>query len=312
MRNLSEQFWLRRHPSTKRWELELRRILSGERESDLQRIGGVTQYVKRYIFDAEDPAKSETAFGNALHDVVQAWNPDRSGANGFYYTNLLLELIVAFKPKNAFGPVLDRLLKRSGKFAPGKWKAEEVDRVNNLALSVLQQQYKVAPPSSEQEPAFQKYKTFLDSLLQVPGKEGYALRRLFELGLEDPASELVAELVSKPGVVPQVVQYAFSTKRHDLMKKCAGIVLGRCLRLDSKEDAGEETHKHYEEFRACLAMCGAELIHGDDAPYVKLSDGRQIQLWLLPRDEHYYVEAREEESRKAGRAKWAMIDDETA
>jgi hypothetical protein len=306
---MSEQFWLRKHPTTNRWRLELRRILAGERESTLLRIGGAAAYVNRYIFDADDPVKAETAFRVALHELVHAWSPARTAENGYYFTNTLLELIIAFKPESGFTQILDHLLKRRGSLALKKWGKDEASRIDLLALTALQRYYPVAPRESERDPAFQQYVRLLSSLLEVTGKEGYALRHLLELGIEAPTNDLVANLVGRPRVVLQVVEYALSTERRDLMKNCAGMILGCCLRLDSMHNSSESPRTHYEEFCSSLRTCQAELVHGDVSPAVKLPDGSSIQLLLRPTDEHFYHEVREEESRKRGIATWEMIDE---
>jgi hypothetical protein len=318
---MSEQLWLRKHPSTNRWRLELGRLLTGERESALQRIGGAAAYVQRYIFDSDDPVRSDIAFRNALEEFVGgAWDPARTAEYGFYFTDVLLELIINFRPPSAFTRILDYLLVTDGRLAPKNWTKEDIEGIDSAAMTVLRDRYRLAPPASERDLTFEKYERLLNSLLQVPGKESYALRHLLELGLITPDNRLglitpdnrlVQELVGKPGVVGAVINYFFSTERRDLLKTGSGAILGCCLRLDASADSPADRHRYYEEFRTALRGCGANLVQSD-SPLILLANGSRIQVMLPPGDEHLYHETREEESRQLGSARWDIIDGDWA
>src|SRR5690349_20225230 len=71
-----EYSWLlRTRPSLKRWSIEVREIVNGNREGSVAYFGNAAEYVKSLIFNSDDISSAEYFFEQALRNLTEAWHP---------------------------------------------------------------------------------------------------------------------------------------------------------------------------------------------------------------------------------------------
>jgi hypothetical protein len=283
---------LRLKPTVRRWQWEIRRIVFGERESDLQQIGGVQQYVDRILVDSDDRSKAETAFLEGLTNVVRAWRPAVSDP---YSTGILLELIATHTPRFGFRKVLGYLAQWD-RFTP---EGSEEGDIHSVALVALQSYYPVPPPRSDHDNGFRAYEELLWKHLDKPGYQAHALRRLLELGVLDPDDPVVGGLIAVPDVIRSLLRDALGPRRA-ILQGMIGSILAHCLLAGPDYDA-------YDQFKKGLLALGAQLIHGEESPFLEFPDGTKVELLVPASAQARYMQVRDSEIIGTGISKVMMI-----
>jgi hypothetical protein len=93
------------HPSTFKWEIEIRRILQGEREYALIQLISIKSYIEKIIARCPDKPKAESTFHRALKQIIESWKPIKSLSN--YHISHLLDLIAAFTPEGGLSKIIE-------------------------------------------------------------------------------------------------------------------------------------------------------------------------------------------------------------
>src|SRR4051812_29099946 len=95
------------------WEIELRKILNGERDARIRRLGSVQEYAHWVLARANDLALSETALRNALRNIIQEWQPTTISSDR--QISRMLDLILAYLPLNGEWKIIG-YMKSRGRF----------------------------------------------------------------------------------------------------------------------------------------------------------------------------------------------------
>jgi hypothetical protein len=277
---------LREEPNDSLWHDELQRILAGERETDLQMIGGVQQYVERLLIDSKNQTAARSAFGNALETLIGAWRPDHLNV---YYSDVLIQLITAYRPRAGFVRLLDSL-RRWGTLSEDTQGDKGID-LNTNAMVALQSYYPVPPPDAHREPGFSAYTEYLWEEIQNRNRAPHAVRRLLELGVLSIQDDRWKELVTLPGVIAECVRYALGPGRRYLSKTIVPLLVHAMRDVNA-----------YEDSRRTLKTFRAQLMHSAQGP-VLVIDGEEQSLTLPADAWKDYMAVRSHDLAVAGREK---------
>jgi hypothetical protein len=191
MDHLKEIRELRVEPSNQIWELEIYRVLNGERESLVLRLGSAEEYIESQLRASVDPTKARVYFLHALRNVIQEWNVSPVASEDFLKT--LLDLVITYRPVGASSKILEFMrnlepIEETCEFKP------EAKRLLRRALIALER-YFPAPlsPAEADSQAFKAYINILRLDLRSTALSAYATRRLIELvGFELPQTQISA------------------------------------------------------------------------------------------------------------------------
>lgn len=170
-------------PSLDEWEIELGRLLAGERDYVLIQVG-IASYVDRVIAKSHDQVLSRWNFAVALRNSVASWQPHNNIYTG-HFTFGLLELLAAYQPTEGFTKVLGFM--QQGLYFPviplsrGGYGAGQ--DLHKKALVTLEYYYPTAHPKWKEDPAFISYLDLLDGYLQDERFCSYAIGRLVVLNI---------------------------------------------------------------------------------------------------------------------------------
>jgi hypothetical protein len=266
---------LRVAPTTESWELLLRRLLKGgEIDSYVREAGNAEEAVRALIENSNDTPASDSAFHQALNNVVQTWQPEDILPKR--HLEKLLQLISAFTPLSGFPKILGYLTSwRTFALSQVTSKADDDDLVMR-ALIALQNYFPVAPIESAKDPAFASYSGFLRELLNNSQFAGHACRRLLELELLPVDAAEIETLVKaqqkEAAVLPQLLEFLLTTRmnlRNSLLAKLYSLSLNA---------------ERQSQFLHEIQKFGAELRYDDRSPILVLSSGEEVQLLLKPDD----------------------------
>jgi hypothetical protein len=289
----SELDQLKLSPTVLAWELEIRRVLLGQREYMLLRLGGSQEYIEVIQESSADEALTRTTFNAALRNVVQSWQPSRPESAAYF--SHMLELIGAYAPPEGFIKVLGFLNSRRyfGENVTTPDSPVSGKDLHMKALVVLQYYYLAAPPMQSDDIAFQQYLNVLREHLHEPQYCDYALRRLYELSaisLDD--ADVLNAVQASGAVITQLVTSILKSRDKTRVARDLSSIYSHCLR--SKDCASR--------FEGALVACGARLEHDDQGPLVYLSESDLIVL-TLPEDVESYVLVRWNTGQERGMTK---------
>lgn len=246
--------------STFDWGVDLRRLITGERENTLQRLGGVEEYVEVMLAEAEDDASAGQAFNDAFEQLVQTWQPSTLDSD-FHITHML-DLVSAYTPRGGFVKVISLVqgLKRFGKSDGGDAYSID-DDVYLKAFVAMENYYKAAPKAPEdQSPAYQTYVDLLREDLSNPVYVGYALKRLVELRVMELGSEEVEALIeTNPGSLAALLGLIIDPSRKSKTQEELRLIYSLCLQ------AGSEAERHFEN---AVIQCGGQIERIEEGPRI--------------------------------------------
>ena len=285
--------------SIREWGIDLRRLLNGEREYALLRLGGAVEYTEVMLAEAEDQAAAAEAFHEALSNLVQTWQP--SALDSGYYLNLMLELIGAYTPKVGFNKIVD-FIQRQRYFSPSEPSDESrwLDKDLYLkALVVLENYYGVPPlPPEEKAPAYRAYIDILQEDFLRPEYSGYALKRMLQLRIMQLDSPRIEELIKRnPESLRELLNLLLDPNRRSTAAHDVGLVYTACL------DAGSQVERYFED---AIRACGGQLERQEEGPVVILEDAPIILN--LPQEVQYkYLALLMEREEQKGRMKYETM-----
>ncbi len=268
--------------STFDWGVDLRRLISGEREDTLLRLGGVEEYVEVMLAESENGPLAKQAFDDALEQLIQTWQP--STLDSDFRTAHILDLISACTPRGGFSKVISLVqsLKRFGQ-SEGE-DAYSVDDDLYLKAFVTLENYYRSPPESpeDQSAAYQTYVDLLREDLRNPVYCGYALRRLVELRTIELGSDEVESLIEmNPGSLAALLGLILDPSRHSKSQQELSLVYSLCLQ------GGSDLERHFE---FAVIQCGGRIERRfDEGPKIDFR-GATFAIALSEHFKHRYWE----------------------
>lgn len=257
------------------WGVDLRRLISGQREFSLLNLGGVEEYVEMNLEEAEDRETAKQAFDDALEKLVQTWQP--SVLNDGHNITYLLDLIRIFTPQGGFVKVVEFIQRlRHFAFTPAHDDMIATDDVLlRNALGALESYCRIPPIAPVDRSA--AYETYLDLLreeLQSPQHSGYALKRLIELKVIDVKSNQIKQLIEKrPVILKDLVNLMLDPNRRSEAADNLTNILTYCLNI------GDEV---VWEFVRAITQCGGEIADSneEERPIRIIYGGEEFPLSL--------------------------------
>jgi hypothetical protein len=234
---------LKTSPTVSSWEVELRRIIGGDRESDLLRLGSVDEYVDKILDLSKDRAVAKTCFDEALRRVIQSWQPEKPESKE--YLACLLDLTGAYMPLSGSVKIL-YFLDRLADFGADIKSSGGYGATSDLFLKgliVLERYFPRAPSTKADEfYDFKSYLSLLERSLDNPRYAGYATARLIDLQVIDIHSYKVRTLIQKnPKALREVLSLIFAPERELWIGKNLSMILEYSL------DAGEAAYSIFDQ-----------------------------------------------------------------
>jgi hypothetical protein len=292
---------LKKAPTALAWELEIRRVLFGTREQDVNRLGSVYEYCEVILDGSTDHAEALTMFHEALRNIVYAWHPTRPESGSFIAK--MLEFISAFTPPEGFSKILEYIRDghRFGENAVGTISIESAKDIHMKSLVALSY-YPLS--TGEEGYGFVPYTEALRIHLQEDDYCAYALRRLYELGVVKLDDEEVTSAIEKDAnVVDDLISTVLESQTGATLSGSLSTIYAQCLRVKDMP----------ERFEAALSSHSAEFEHEDIGPLVHL--GTELLALELPDDDELgatYMAIRWARSASSGNSKLNDIIQETA
>jgi hypothetical protein len=267
------------------WCVDITRLLAGEREDSLERLGGVEEYVSVMIEEAADPSTAKVAFEHALEKVVQNWQS--SVIESEVSPDYLLDLVSAYTPENAFVKVLAfaitlrRLLERNANEAT-HLVGPPLD-LYLKAFVTLENYYPRAPqPPADSAASYQTYIGLLKEDRNSPEFCGYAIRRLVELKEMALGGREIEELIRlNPKSLSALVKLVLDPVRRSSAENDLSIIYTLCL------NAGDQAELEFE--KAVLSSGGGLKRFDETTPHVLFNEA-SFELHLPPRAVYQYWE----------------------
>jgi hypothetical protein len=242
------------------WRVDLVRLLSGEREDSLERLGNVEEYIEVMIAEADDPSEARVAFETALEKVIETWQP--SVLDEHINQSYVLELLNRYSLEIGREKVITfaRDAKRSLSRAP----VEDLEQMKDLYLSALVtlENYYENPPEPNRR-RWKSYEIYVDLLkedLASRDFHGYAFKRLIELNERSLSSDEIKNLIDlNPDSLVSLVQLVMDPANKLATTGQLKEIYMLCL------EGGDELEKRFE---TAVATCGGKLGRNDDIPRI--------------------------------------------
>jgi hypothetical protein len=280
------------------WEVELQRILSGERSFVITRLGSVMDYVETTISLSGNPTESRLSFHDALRKLLQEQSPYKPVWN--VHSAHLLDLINAYTPSNGCVWVLRLMKYRRSVNQGAAAAAQEQGPPRDLhlkALLALESYYPISPVGDD--PIFNEYVRVLQHELLGAEYSGYAARRLLELDVLQPEDKDVRQLIRRtPGCLQELISFVLNPARRSRADRDLARLYSHCLIIS------EEAQREFEQ---ALATAGVSLEHSNQGPLVIIDKGEMISLNLPEEAAYEYITARWNADAKRGIEKLAAM-----
>jgi hypothetical protein len=267
---------LRRSPTVEAWEVELRRILSGDRAYLLVHHGSADGLVASIVTQSDDPVTSTVRMAEALDRVARelTWNEHSLDAVG-----LLLELIAAYRPPSGLPALLGALRDRGGVGRKPWLSFSDTDtRLTLKALTALNE-YFPAPPYDDHSPAFRAYVEVLIDQLRHQDRAGVALVRLLELAIISPDHSLFKEVIeTSPGALNSLVAWSSNPTHILRAPRVLSAAYAHCLLLPDGDLL----------FLDSLTRYGAAIGLSESSCIATLKSGARVEL-VQPQTQYLHM-----------------------
>jgi hypothetical protein len=166
------------HPTVDRWVLELERLIHGALAMEVDRIGGIDEYVSTAIANSRDVPAARKSFRSALERVVWSWHPEQAASHE--EASNMLSFLEAFTPSTGFSRLVGFLNKGFQLGTASESQTERSD-IHRRSLSALESYFPAAPSEDHMSAPFKSYVRLLRKYLKIPQYSDYAANRLFDL-----------------------------------------------------------------------------------------------------------------------------------
>lgn len=253
------------------WQVDLRKLLAGERKDVLDKLGGLEKYIKVKIDEADDPPAAEVAFEAALDKIIQLWKPSVL-EELHVYQSYLLEILNLYSLRSGRERVIELVLDLRKAFS--REPVEGHERLRDLylqALVTLEKYYSTPPePLRKSSAAYQDYIELLKKDLASADFCGYALTRLFDLKEMSLSVEEIRSLIKlNPKSLVPLIQLVIDPEHQSITTGLLMEIYILCL---------ESSDSLEREFEAAIIKCGGELRRDDNDPPRIYINGRYFDL----------------------------------
>lgn len=260
------------NPTTFKWEIEIRRVLHGDREYALVHLASAKSYIDKLITSCSSRAKTQATFHRALQRVVKSWDP--ASFERTYFTNVLFDLIAGFTPPSGSYKLFEfiklglQLQKHSGSVL-----AEDV-ATHRSALFALARYFESKETSKR--PNFQEYTALLFEHLPLENYAGLVSGRLLQLGLLRPNDQRIKSLLQRsPHALDEILSFILDTMDPKELPIQIGALYAECLTIFDKEGT---------LFKETLEGRRIELVETTEHIFVRFHTGEELRL-LIPTDQ---------------------------
>lgn len=269
--------YLTNSPSVVAWETEIGKVLLGQRDHMIIRLGGVQGYIEVLWARSLDEELARRTFLSALRNFVQEWQPSRPVRE--YYFATILDLIGAYTPSAGFVKVLGHIQKWEH-FGLNSLDRNSLNHDLHLKALIALQNYFPIPPAFEHDaPGFGPYVAVLRKHLKDPRYSSHALRRLIELEMlrlnDQDAVDAIRENVE---TIQELIPLLLNPSRRESAPRDLALVYIQGLVTGENVD---------EIFARAVKRCRASfepLI----PPVVTFEDGEVIKLYFTPEELEKY------------------------
>ena len=210
------------------WDVELQKVLNGEREDEITRFGQVSEYIEAILTNSDDLAGSQLDFQEALRQLIKEQSPYRQLSER--YIVRLLDLISVYLPSDGSHWVLN-FIKHKGRSAGNNASGVIEETSNDIhlsALMTLENYFPVAPVG--RPPAFEEYVNVLRWEMTQPQHCGYAAGRLIELDILQPGDDDVLLLIERaPQCLHELVPLLLTGSRRSRLSQDFSRIYSHCL-----------------------------------------------------------------------------------
>jgi hypothetical protein len=280
--------------SAEAWEVDLRKLIGGHRESSLIHLDSVEEYVESHLEEAADSEMAAQAFHEALEKLVQRWQP--SSLRDKFNVSYLLDLIGAYTPPGGFVKVI--ALIHSQRYYDSNVSHEDfLSSGPDLlfkSLVVLENYYIVAPKAPEDSSAsYVTYIALLKEELWNPRHSGYALKRLIELRVIDLKSDNIRLFIERtPGILKELVNLMLNPNHRTDAEDDLTRVFIYCFNI------GDEA---IWEFERAVIQCGGK---------VEQSNEEQRPIRIIFGEQEFYLSLSKSVLYKYQAMRWKRADRE--
>jgi hypothetical protein len=262
---------LKSQPSPELWEIELRRILNGDRESELLRFGSVEEYVDKIRDLTKDRVVGEQSFNQALRMIIKSWRPEEIESKEYFAC--LIDLIAAYLPAYGVPKVLyflDCLADFQAELSSSGGYGANVDLYLNTLVTL--ERYFPRPLLGEDDEtlAFKSYLHILYKQLNDDAYSGYVASRLIDLGALSFDHEQIRDVIdNNPYALRELISLVFAPERSAWFSRDFGSLLEHSL------IAG---HRGLRVFEEVVATYGATLLLQNHRLLVKRNEEELLPL----------------------------------
>jgi hypothetical protein len=254
------------------WEIEIRRILDGERDHVIRRLGSLREYIQESFRVSGDRALAESTFKVALRQLAQEWQP--LPMDPPRQTAKMLDLLQAYVPRGAESRLIG-YMKKWGRFASKPVAPPPATFSQDLhlkAMAVLEVYFPSAPLDWRAEAnIFSEYVDLLEADMGHPVYCGYAAARLIRLGIYKPQQDSIRQLLERyPAALQDLIAALLRPPSRTQSAGALSAIYEHCLTI-----GGEMPHQ-FEDHVAALGgefdLKETSIHYRGDRVLLKLSD----------------------------------------
>jgi hypothetical protein len=242
------------------WDLELQKLLTGERRLVVTRLGSLEEYIELTLSLSQEREASQASFRIALCKQIERWSPSKQ--HSLEYVGCLLDLIHSYTPVSGDEKILE-LLKAEKPLGGGETRADYFEWAQDIyrkALHALERYFPDSFPAQARAP----YVNILLRLLDYPRHCGYAVRRLMELGEIVVSGQQVSDLIQvHPQCIREIASVLLNPARRPQIGREMAHLYAACL----LSTPGAQIH-----FEQSLGALGASLEHSTQGPIIVIDD----------------------------------------
>lgn len=277
------------------WETELRRVMLGERETEIDHARNAADYLEGLLSQSSDQAASRTYFLDALDRLLSTWTPDEKTSSRS--VSHLLDIIAKYTPPTGW-PKLVRLLSRRAEPAEGTGTAltAELRQSGLRALAAYPEAtYGVAGQLRDKaviaydefgDVSRAAYRQLLWSHLSLPECALYAARALLDSQLVNLQREEIASMIlAGPLVIRGVLLWLFEAPGEGTALVYFPSIYSACLYADRHRASETRLERIFCDEVVSL---GGKVAFAGEGPVITLPSSTVVTLDLRS-DDHYDV-----------------------